>query len=465
MFCVFALVITLIIYALPKKFRLWGLLLANCLFYLLCSWQMFSVLFAVILLTYKGTQILASSKGKKRKRALALTIAPSLLLLFLTKYIGLIDEFVVSLLNLVGVGHVSENGIKAVSILGLSYYVFRATSYAIDVYRRKYEADTNFVNVFVYISFFAHIICGPISRYDVYKENLQDIGYHEKSSVAGIRKIILGIFMKAVIADRLSLYVSNIYADYLSVPGLALWMAAFFYAVQLYCDFAGYSYVAIGFTDMLGIRCEVNFNKPYYSRTIKEFWNRWHISLSSWLRDYVYFSLGGNRCSKVRYFFNVIMTFFVSGLWHGAGMTFIVWGLLHGLFVYLSPKALSKTNNKVLVCGSVLVTFFVSVLLWIFFRSESVHDAWVFIWRMFADVHFDLNSIQLSVLPFDNRNTCISKFMVILGFIFVLGLKEWNDVFGKIKPRAWMRSAWYIFMISSILLFGKFGSGFIYGNF
>ena len=465
LFCLFALASTLIIYALPKRLRLWGLFLANCIFYLLCSWKMFFVLLAVILLTYVGTRRIGLSKGKKRKWALVWTIVPSLLLLFLTKYLGLIDEFFASLLNLIGAGNVSANGIKVVSILGLSYYVFRATSYAIDVYRKKYEADSSFVNVFVYISFFAHILCGPISRYNVYKENLHDIGYHEESAVAGIRKIILGIFMKAVIADRLSLYVSTIYADYVSAPGLALWMAAFFFTIQLYCDFAGYSYVAIGFTDMLGLRCEANFNKPYYSRTIKEFWSRWHISLSTWLRDYVYISLGGNRCSKARYFLNVMITFLVSGIWHGAGLTFIVWGLLHGLFVYLSPKSLSKTSNKMLICGSVLVTFFLNILLWIFFRSESVRDAAKFIWRMFTDVRLDLQSIQLSILPFDNRNTCIAKLMVVLGFILVLGLKEWNDVFGKMKPKAWMRSVWYIFLISSILLFGKFGSGFIYGNF
>lgn len=464
LFCVFALAVALIIYFIPQKFRLWGLLIANCAFYLLCSWQMSLILLSVILLTYVGTRWIASSEGRK-KIALALTIVPSLLLLFLAKYIGLISEFVISLMNLIGVKNVSENGIEALSILGLSYYVFKATSYAIDVYRGKYEAETSFVKVFVYISFFAHIICGPISRYDVYRENLQDIGYHEESVVAGIRKIILGIFMKAVIADRLSLYVSNIYADYHSAPGLALWMAAIFYAIQLYCDFAGYSYVAIGFTNMLGIKCEVNFNKPYYSRTIKEFWNRWHISLSSWLRDYVYFTLGGNRCSKVRHFLNVMLTFLVSGIWHGAGLTFITWGLLHGLFVYLSPRALSKAGNKVLVFGSVLVTFFISVLLWIFFRSESVHDACMFIWRMFTDIHFDMMSIQLSVLPFDNSNTCVAKLMVVLGFILTLGLKEWNDVFGVIRPKAWMRSTWYIFMISSIFLFGKFGAGFIYGNF
>ena len=445
--------------------RLWGLCLANCVFYLLCSWQMCFVLFAVILLTYKGTRWIDSSEGKKRKRALTLTIIPLLLFLFLTKYLGLIDEFIASFLTLIGVENVSRNGIGVISILGLSYYVFRATSYAIDVYRRKYEADRSFLNVFVYVSFFAHILCGPISRYDVYKENIHSIGYHEATAVTGIRKIIFGIFLKAVIADRLSLYVSNVYADYSAVPGLALWMAAFFYAIQLYCDFAGYSYVAIGFTDMIGLRCEVNFKKPYYSRTIKEFWSRWHISLSSWLRDYVYISLGGNRCSKPRYFLNMMITFFVSGMWHGAGMTFIVWGLLHGLFVFLSPRALSKTNNKMLVFGSVLLTFFISMLLWIFFRSESVLDAVMFIRRMFTDVCLDMSSLQLSVLPFDNRNTCVAKFMVIFGFILVLALKEWNDVFGNMKPRAWMRSAWYIFIISSIILFGKFGSGFIYGNF
>lgn len=353
------------------------------------------------------------------------------------------------------------------SIIGLSYYVFRAVSYSIDTYNRIISSynHKNFVEVFVYISFFAHIISGPISRYNVYTENISSIGYHENMAVQGIRKIVLGIFMKSVIADRLVVYVNNIYNGYDSMPSLALWMAAIFYSIQLYCDFAGYSYVAIGFTDMLGIRCNMNFNKPYFSKSIKEFWNRWHISLSSWLRDYVYFPLGGSRCSKCRKFFNVMVTFFVSGMWHGAGLTFIVWGLLHGLFVYISPKRLPKPTSKWITSSATIMTFFIVVFLWIFFRADNMTVALTFIGRMFADFHLDMTVLQQSLLPFDDSNTCVTKFLVVSGFIFILGLKEWNDVYNKIKPRVWMSSVWLIFMVCSIFLFGKFGVGFIYGNF
>jgi hypothetical protein len=160
-----------------------------------------------------------------------------------------------------------------------------------------------------------------------------------------------------------------------------------------------------------------------------------------------------------------MVTFFVSGMWHGAGLTFIVWGLLHGLFVYISPKRLQKPTNKWITSSATIMTFFIVVFLWIFFRADNMTVALTFIGRMFADFHLDMTVLQQSLLPFDDSNTCVTKFLVVSGFIFILGLKEWNDVYNKIKPRVWMSSIWLIFMVCSIFLFGKFGVGFIYGNF
>lgn len=209
----------------------------------------------------------------------------------------------------------------------------------------------------------------------------------------------------------------------------------------------------------------MNFNKPYFSKSIKEFWNRWHISLSTWLRDYVYFPLGGSKCSKTRKFFNVMATFLVSGMWHGAGITFVIWGLLHGLFVYLSPKSINQHAGFIKNVTTTIATFLVATFLWIFFRSDNLTVASTFISRMFVDWQIDVNTIQLSILPFDGHNTCITKFLVVFVFIFLLAFKEWNDVYKAIRVRTWMSSAWFVFMICSIFLFGKFGGGFIYGNF
>lgn len=468
LFCLFGIGVALLTYILPRQWRLGFLLVVNVVFYLLCSWQMFIVLLGVIMITFFGGKEIEKSDGRKKRLMLVITIIPSLLLLFLTKYFGILSDFFITILSLIGVQAPSANVVQAVSILGLSYYVFRAVSYAIDLYYKRLTIERgkgHFIELSTYISFFAHIICGPISRFNTFKEGLDDIGYHEKTAVQGIRKIVLGIFMKAVIADRLSVYVTNIYDHYESVPGLALWMAAIFYAIQLYCDFAGYSYVAIGLTNMLGLKCEMNFNKPYFSRSIKEFWNRWHISLSSWLRDYVYFPLGGSRCSKIRKFINIMVTFLVSGMWHGAGLTFIIWGLLHGLFVHLSPKSINKYASYRVKVITTLITFLIATFLWIFFRSDNLTIALTFMGRMFTDLQLNLTSIQQSILPFDNHNTCVAKFLVVSGFIFILGFKEWNDVYKKIRVRTWMSDAWFIFMICSIFLFGKFGVGFIYGNF
>lgn len=467
LFCLFGISVALLSYILPRQWRLGYLMVVNAAFYLLCSWEMFGVMLGVILITYFGSKEIEKSEGRRKRWMLAITIIPSLLLLFLTKYLGILSEFFITMLSVIGVRDPSVNVVEAITILGLSYYVFKAVSCAIDVYYKRMTTIWGgyFLELSTYISFFSQIICGPISRFNTFKEGLDDIGYHEKNAVQGIKKIVLGIFMKAVIADRLSIYVTNIYDNYESAPGLALWMAAIFYAIQLYCDFAGYSYVAIGLTDMLGLKCEMNFNKPYFSRSIKEFWNRWHISLSTWLRDYVYFPLGGSRCSKTRKFINIMLTFLVSGIWHGAGLTFIVWGLLHGLFVHLSPKSINKAASCRVKLITTLLTFFIATFLWIFFRAGNMTIALTFIGRMFTDMQLNFTAIQQSILPFDNHNTCVSKFLVVSGFIFILGFKEWNDVYKKINTKAWMSDVWFIFMICSIFLFGKFGVGFIYGNF
>lgn len=483
LFLSFAIIAIAIISLIPKRFRLPFLGITNCVFYLLCSWKMFGILVLVALITWLVGNTLCRKKAK-RKMWLLIGVIPIILLLFLTKYIGILEELFAVLIHLI-VGKVySQNLLQAITILGLSYYAFRSISYLIDVYKGKIVlcndltpspngseaipknvACNGFITLFTYISFFPHIVCGPIERYERFNLSIPNLGFKESIFVEGFKKIVWGLFMKAVIADNLSPFVNNVFEDYAITPSVALWAGAFFYTIQLYCDFAGYSYIAIGVTNMMGMDCIKNFDRPYFSRSIKEFWNRWHISLSIWLRDYVYFPLGGSRCSKRRKFLNVMITFLVSGMWHGAGLSFIVWGLLHGLFVYLSPKSISASTNSVVNGAATISTFFIACMLWIFFRADSLASALTYIGRMFTDFSLSVPDLQKTLLLFHSDNTSIAFFTTVCIFIAIFAFKEWNDEFKKIRSRAWLSYAWYSFLICSIFLFGKFGTGFIYGNF
>ena len=367
--------------------------------------------------------------------------------------------------------------------LGISFFTFQALSYLFDVSRGKYEAERDFSNYMLYVSFFPSIMAGPINRYDALKPQIEHMArpnYRQMSD--SMKMIVWGMFLKTVIADRLLLYINPMLDEYQVHSGSELLSASVLYSIQLYTDFAGYSLLAIGSAGMLGIRLQQNFHNPYFATSVTDFWHRWHISLSRWLRDYIYIPLGGSRCSKQRTYLNILVTFLVSGIWHGANWTFILWGMLHGVFQVIEKSKLSEErrvkseetkfggrresqfqcttfrgkNRRYLVKGlRILFTFVLINFLWIIFRMPNIGDALAVIGKIFTsqDLHFWV----------------FEKFTLL--FILMAFAK---DLIDEVSPannpfhhrRAWVRWATYLIVTTSICLFGVFDAGqFIYAGF
>lgn len=309
-----------------------------------------------------------------------------------------------------------ENHFSIIAPLGISFFTFQALSYVFDVYRKKYPAEQNLSNYLTYMAFFPSMIAGPINRYDQLMPQLNTVqGFNRPLAEKGLKIILWGMFLKVVIADRLQLYIDPVFDGFLQESGSSLLMAAILYSIQLYTDFAGYSLMAIGAAATLGYNLKQNFHNPYFSIGITDFWHRWHITLAHWLRDYIYIPLGGSRCSKRRNYANILITFTVSGIWHGANWTFIVWGLLHGLFqviekmLGLQKKKESKLSStdieassikqrnfsmkdRSILLARIILTFFLITFLWIFFRMNTIEDAWIVIEKIFTsqDMHFGI---------------------------------------------------------------------------
>ncbi len=457
-------VITALYYAIPKKGRLYFLFGANILFYLLCDWRMFAILAAETLWTFFCGKLIAEKKN--HKACLIAGIVPVILALFGFKYFGFFTESINSALTAFGIS-ATEMTLNLLIPLGISYYSFRMIGYLVDVYQRKYIAETNFITYAVYTSFFAHILSGPIERYDRFQKSVSEgLGFRKDLAQKGFMRILLGLFMKVAIANRLAGYVSAVFASPETNPSLALWFAAFFYSVQLYCDFAGYSEIAVGFSNLLGFDTIENFRRPYSSTNIREFWSRWHISLSSWLRDYLYIPLGGNRCSKARRAFNVMVTFLVCGMWHGAGWNFLFWGGYHGVLNILTPKEREKKSGLIYRLFSALLTFVLVMFGWIFFGSSSLNTAFMYIKQMFIGLSFDTTSILNSIMPFTYDNTCVAFFLTVCLFILILLIYEILEDKRKKQQKPLVLSALQVIFIMSTVLFGVFGtSSFIYANF
>lgn len=372
-----------------------------------------------------------------------------------------------------------ENHFSIIAPLGISFFTFQALSYVFDVYRKKYPAEQNLSNYLTYMAFFPSMIAGPINRYDQLMPQLNTVQvFNRPLAEKGLKMILWGMFLKVVIADRLQLYIDPVFDGFLQESGSSLLMAAILYSIQLYTDFAGYSLMAIGAAATLGYNLKQNFHNPYFSIGITDFWHRWHITLAHWLRDYIYIPLGGSRCSKRRNYANILITFTVSGIWHGANWTFIVWGLLHGLFqviekmLGLQKKKESKLSStdiesssikqrnfsmkdRSILLARIILTFFLITFLWIFFRMNTIEDAWIVIEKIFTsqDMHFGI----------------CEKFIYV--FIAIVFIKDLTD---EIRPscnpfyhsKTWVRWATYLFIFTSILLFGVFDAGqFIYARF
>ena len=452
----FFAIILAVYYILPHKFR-WGLLLlASVVFYASADWKMLALIGGSIVVSYiAGLKIEQAENEKQKKVWMAGCIILLVAILMLFKYFGFFADVIGNMLG------ATSFVFNLVMPLGISYYTFKIISYLVDIYKGKIDAEKHLGYYALYVSFFPQILCGPIERADYFIPQLKyGCKFEDKLAAEGLGRIIIGLFKKLAIADRLALYVGTVFDAPTAYPGLASIMAVAFYTIQIYCDFSGYSDMAIGMAQMLGIRTRENFNYPYFSRSIKEFWSRWHISLSSWLRDYIYIPLGGNRKGKMRKNLNTMAVFLVSGIWHGSSLSFVFWGALHGFWNMIStPKKDDDPVWKQIL--QVLVTILGVAFTWIFFRAKDLATAFTMIKHMILGFGLSIDQITASLLPFTGDNTCAAYFLIICLLILFQAVFEWRRTRGKGTSYGWIAA-----MLAMTLLLGQFGSSsFLYGQF
>ena len=458
--------IFLLYYAIPAQFgkiRNLYLLIVSYLLYLQWKPIYALILFAITFITYYSARLIKKSDNKTK--VVTIGVCLSLLPLLFFKYFNFINEQVYALLSLLGLRY-DLQGLNWAIPVGISFFTFQALGYLFDVYYRKIEAEEDFLTYALFISFFPSILAGPINKASLVIPQLKNIRpfFDYYKAVEGLKLLLWGMFMKVVVADRVALYVDTVFSHYINYSGLSCFVASILYTVQIYADFAGYSLMAIGVGKTLGFELTENFRRPYFAVSVTDFWHRWHISLSTWLKDYVYIPMGGSRCSITRNYWNIFVTFLVSGIWHGANWTFIVWGCIHGV-CQIIEKMLGLQKNIYGGLGKIIriiVTFLIVNFAWIFFRMPTLSDAIGVIGRIF-DVSLPMN---LYLPPSSTITLCI-----VIGIVLLL-TKDVADEFFMNRKLAFSSSSvcvrWisYITVMLIILLIGVFGTDqFIYANF
>lgn len=503
-FLLFFTVVTLSYFSLKWQGRWILLLIASCYFYMVFQPAYILILFLTIVIDYIAGIWIGKTSGKYRRWLLILSLISNLGILAFFKYLGFFAEnlsFLFEKLSMPGVAetvteqvnrvfikvlHVfGQSGITSykdnMSILpiGLSFHTFQAMSYTIEVYRGNQKAERHFGIYALYVMFYPQLVAGPIERPQNVLWQFHDYFKYDKENVkAGLMQMAFGLFKKLVIADRLAMLVDHAYADPAQQNGLTLLVATFFYTFQIYCDFSGYSDVAIGAARVMGFSLMENFRTPYISQSISEFWRRWHISLSTWFRDYLYIPLGGNRKGELRQYTNILIVFLASGLWHGQNWTYVIWGGLNGLYQILAvlrDKLLAKMGfsnappslvtspvhekqaqkSPVRVVVNTLITFVLIMLTWVFFRARSLSDAFLILKR--------IPTLSFSDQLDSPMNTTELGFSVFL-IVFLL-LKE--QFYLTIPTRNTVRFAALFVLVTFVTyLFGVFSSNqFIYFQF
>ena len=366
---------------LPKKFRCIWLLLTSYFFYMSWNVKYVSLILGTTFVSYVCALVVANtSSALKKKIVLCIGAISCLSVLAFFKYFNFLFQELVTIFGFFSI-KLEPIVLNILLPVGISFYTFQTLSYVIDVYRGRVEPEKSFITYATFVSFFPQLVAGPIERASNLLpqiKNIESIRFDYDKATYGVKLITWGLFKKLVIADVLAVYVDKVYDAPTSFTGFALLLAMFFFTIQIYCDFSGYSDIAIGSAKLIGIDLMTNFKSPYFSQSIKEFWSRWHISLSTWFKDYFYIPLGGNRCSNVRHCINLLLTFLLSGLWHGANITFVIWGGIHGL-ILVAESQLAKVITIGEFRGSNLLknafTFFIVMIAWNFFRAETVNEA------------------------------------------------------------------------------------------
>lgn len=384
-FLLFFPIAALLYYVLPHKLRGTYLLLVSYGFYMNWNPTYALLLAGITLVSYfsaLGMSRLSrlENKESQSKKVLVASIVLCLLPLIVFKYFNFINGSVFALLQAFGM-RIPMPDFKWLLPVGISFFTFKVISYLVDVYKGRIEPERNLGIYALYVSFFVDLAAGPIDRAEKLIPQLKTKhNFVPEQVVKGLRLMLWGYFMKVVVADRLTLYVDPVFNHLDSHSGISVLLAAVFFSIQIYCDFGGYSFIAIGCGKVMGFDLMTNFERPYMATSVTDFWRRWHISLSTWFRDYVYIPLGGNRCSKLRNRINLLVTFTVSGLWHGANWTFVIWGFLNGVFQVFG-KMWKKSGSKQKVykgserAWNIFITFVLMTVAWTFFRANNVEDA------------------------------------------------------------------------------------------
>ena len=482
-FAIFFPVVTVLFFLLPHRFRWLLLLMASCFFYMFFKpVYIFILIFTIIIDYFAGIWIAREPDKKKKKYLLLLSIIANVGVLAIFKYYN----FIASNLNAVLPWAHQGEGIPLLNILlpiGLSFHTFQAMSYTIEIYRGHQQPEKHFGIYALYVMFYPQLVAGPIER----PQNIIH-QFHEEKKMnyenirSGLILIAWGLFKKVVIADRLALFVNHVYGNPHDYKGLPLIMGTLFFAFQIFCDFSGYSDIAIGSARCMGFVLMRNFDRPYMSQSIGEFWRRWHISLSTWFRDYVYIPLGGSRVSKWRWYLNIMIVFILSGIWHGANWTFAIWGLLHGFFLVIEQivrKGSSQVENRknnifmtILNRGYVLALVTIA---WVFFRAKDFSTALYIIRNFFTGIPEQVrqiihneNFLRLKLLYMNQSGVDFIEAIVFLGAMTTIHFMQKEKDFDQwvtYKP-SYVRWPIYYGLVLTFICFGIFDkSGFIYFQF
>jgi len=461
-FLFFLPVVVLLYYLLPQRFRWILIFLASCYFYMAFVPEYILILFFVIAVDYVSGIAIEGSAGKRRKLFLVLSLLTNISLLAFFKYFNFLNHNLVVMSGLLGKDFQGFN-LDILLPIGLSFHTFQSMSYTIEVYRGRQKAERHLGYFANYVLFFPQMVAGPIERYEHLGEQLKQshVPRYENFS-RGFRLILFGLFVKMAVADNIAPIVNQVYADPSSYNGWKAWIAVFLFSFQIYADFYGYSTIAVGSARLLGISIMDNFKTPYLSSSVSEFWSRWHISLSTWFRDYLYIPLGGNRVSLLRWSFNIMVVFMVSGLWHGANWTFVLWGALHGLMLLcerysnkLFPSVTASKNSFLNALGT-LKTFILVSIAWVFFRAED----FIKVKDMFKALLFRFDKAPADL---DLRWPLFFALLLVLSDLFLYNSRFDNRLTPYAMPRRWAIYGVLLFCLLALAGTQKFA--FIYFQF
>lgn len=456
-------------YLLPHRLRNPFLLCTSYFFYM--CWNpkyALLMLFSTAVTYFCGVLVDRSAEKNRKKLWLVLSLLVNLAILFFFKYFN----FTVDLLNrgfaFLGLG-ISAPTLNVLLPVGISFYTFQALGYTIDVYRGDIAAEKSFVNYALFVSFFPQLVAGPIERSGNILHQLREEHRFQFENIRdGVLPVLWGLTKKILLADNLAVIVNAVYNAPQSRTGAELWLATAAFAVQIYCDFSAYSDIARGSAKMLGFTLMENFRCPYLAESIPDFWRRWHISLSTWFQDYLYFPLGGSRCKKWRHLLNLLIVFLVSGLWHGAALTFVAWGLLNGVYQVLSvltrnlrkrlrEKLPLQENSVILRAWRILVTFVLTCLAWVLFRANTLTDALAAFAKMLSPLSW--GGVHLSAIG-TNRSVAVLLTLCSLSLLFLDPLITHKKLAQRINQTTALRYLVYFVLIALMLLFGSYGTGY-----